>query len=76
MTDRVINFNPGPSTLPVAALERAQKELLNYEGSGMSIMEHSHRGKEYDALLPFPRRLRHIPNKRHTPIPTKRLQRL
>jgi len=47
---RVFNFNAGPSTLPLSALERAQKELLDFEGTGMSIMEHSHRGKQYEAV--------------------------
>lgn len=50
MSDRVINFNPGPATLPLAALEKAQSEFLNYHGTGMSIMEHSHRGKDYEAV--------------------------
>ena len=47
---RVINFNAGPAGLPLPALERARDELLDFQGSGMSIMEHSHRGKEYDAV--------------------------
>ncbi|WNG35788.1 3-phosphoserine/phosphohydroxythreonine transaminase [Archangium violaceum] len=47
---RVINFNPGPAGLPLPALERARDELLDFQGSGMSVMEHSHRGKEYDAV--------------------------
>ena len=47
---RVINFNAGPAGLPQPALERAREELLDFQGSGMSIMEHSHRGKEYDAV--------------------------
>jgi phosphoserine aminotransferase len=47
---RALNFNAGPATLPIAALERAQAELLDFGGSGMSIMEMSHRGKEYDAV--------------------------
>ncbi|HEY3592938.1 MAG TPA: 3-phosphoserine/phosphohydroxythreonine transaminase, partial [Polyangiaceae bacterium] len=47
---RVHNFNPGPAALPLAALERAQAELVDYRGSGMSIIEHSHRGKEYEAV--------------------------
>ena len=47
---RVINFNAGPAGLPLPALERARDELLDYGGSGMSIMEHSHRGKEYEAV--------------------------
>jgi len=44
---RKINFNAGPSAMPLPALELAQKEMLNFEGTGMSIMEHSHRGKDF-----------------------------
>src|SRR5688500_8805415 len=47
---RVINFNPGPAGLPLPALERAREELIDFQKSGMSIMEHSHRGKEYEAV--------------------------
>ncbi|MBM4780954.1 MAG: 3-phosphoserine/phosphohydroxythreonine transaminase [Archangiaceae bacterium] len=47
---RVINFNAGPAGLPLPALERARDELLDFNGSGMSIMEHSHRGKDYEAV--------------------------
>src|SRR4051794_40018425 len=47
---RVINFNAGPAGLPLPALERARDELLDYAGSGMSILEHSHRGKEYEGV--------------------------
>ena len=47
---RLINFNAGPAGLPLPALERARDELLEFQGSGMSILEHSHRGKEYDAV--------------------------
>jgi phosphoserine aminotransferase len=47
---RVINFNAGPAGLPLPALERAREEFLDFVGSGMSIMEHSHRGKEYEAV--------------------------
>ena len=47
---RAHNFNAGPAGLPLAALERAQRELLDFEGTGMSIMEHSHRGKAYEAV--------------------------
>ena len=50
MVTRHVNFNAGPSTLPLPALERAQAELLDYEGSGMSIIEHSHRGAVYEAV--------------------------
>jgi phosphoserine aminotransferase len=47
---RVFNFSAGPATLPLEVLEEAQRELVDYAGSGMSIMEHSHRGKEYSAV--------------------------
>ena len=47
---RTMNFNAGPATLPLPALERARDELLDFAGSGMSVMEHSHRGKEYEAV--------------------------
>jgi len=47
---RKINFNAGPAALPLPALERARDELLDFAGSGMSVMEHSHRGKEYEAV--------------------------
>lgn len=44
---RVINFNAGPATLPLPVLEQAQKEFLEFEGTGMSLLEHSHRGATY-----------------------------
>jgi len=47
---RAMNFNAGPAALPLAALERAREELLDFEGSGMSVMEHSHRGKVYEKV--------------------------
>jgi phosphoserine aminotransferase len=47
---RIMNFNAGPAALPLAALERAREELIDFAGSGMSIMEHSHRGKEYEKV--------------------------
>lgn len=47
---RVHNFNAGPAALPLAALERAQREMLDFEGTGMSIIEHSHRGKAYERV--------------------------
>jgi phosphoserine aminotransferase len=46
----VHNFNAGPAALPLPALERAQRELLEFEGTGMSIIEHSHRGKAYEGV--------------------------
>ncbi|MCL6548609.1 MAG: aminotransferase class V-fold PLP-dependent enzyme, partial [Alicyclobacillus sp.] len=46
----VHNFNAGPAALPTEALERAREELLNYGGSGMSVMEMSHRSKQYEEI--------------------------
>lgn len=48
--NRVKNFNAGPAALPLPALERARDEFLDFSRSGMSVMEHSHRGKEYEAV--------------------------
>jgi phosphoserine aminotransferase len=47
---RVHNFNPGPSALPLEALERARDEMLDFNNTGMSIMELSHRGAVYEAV--------------------------
>ncbi|MBZ0270678.1 3-phosphoserine/phosphohydroxythreonine transaminase [bacterium] len=47
---RAHNFSAGPAAIPLAALERAREELLDVAGSGMSVMELSHRGKEYEAI--------------------------
>lgn len=47
---RVFNFAAGPSTLPLPVLEQAQKELLDFNGTGMSIVEMSHRGKPFMAV--------------------------
>lgn len=44
---RVYNFSPGPSMLPLPVLEKAQAELTDYQGTGMSVMEMSHRSKTY-----------------------------
>ena len=44
---RIYNFSAGPSMLPLPVLERAGAEITNYNGTGMSVMEMSHRGKEY-----------------------------
>lgn len=50
MTGSIVNFNAGPAGLPRAALERARDEFLDFDGTGISVMEHSHRGKAYDAV--------------------------
>ena len=47
---RVYNFSAGPATLPQAVIERARDEMLDWNGSGMSVMEMSHRGKEYMSI--------------------------
>lgn len=47
---RVFNFNPGPATLPLEVLEEAKAELVDFKGIGMSILEASHRGKDYEAV--------------------------
>lgn len=49
--NRIYNFSAGPSMLPEPVLLSAQKNLLNYEGSGMSVMEMSHRSKVYDKII-------------------------
>ena len=48
---RVYNFSAGPSMLPEAVLEEAAKQMMNYEGCGMSVMEMSHRSAEYEAII-------------------------
>jgi phosphoserine aminotransferase len=44
-TERIYNFSAGPSMLPLPVLEQAAAEMTNYRGSGMSVMEMSHRSK-------------------------------
>ncbi len=51
MTRRVFNFNAGPAVLPLVVLERARGELLDYRGTGMSVMEMSHRSREFEGIL-------------------------
>lgn len=48
---RAHNFNAGPGTLPLPVLEQAQAELLDFRGTGMSLMEMSHRSAEFDAVI-------------------------
>ena len=48
---RVYNFSAGPSMLPLEVLEQAAAEMLDYKGSGQSVMEMSHRSKEYQAII-------------------------
>ena len=50
MYDRSYNFSAGPATMPVAVLEEIRDEMLNYRGSGMSVMEMSHRSKVFQEI--------------------------
>ena len=49
--ERVHNFNAGPAVLPEEVLREAQADLFNYKGMGLSVMEMSHRSKEYQAII-------------------------
>lgn len=49
-TDRVFNFSAGPAAIPLPVLERAREELTSWRGCGMSVMELSHRGKEFMSI--------------------------
>src|ERR1700682_3142315 len=48
---RVSNFNAGPGALPLSVLERIREELLDWRGSGMSVMEMSHRSPEFASII-------------------------
>lgn len=48
---RTYNFSAGPAVLPVEVLEQSQADLINWKGSGMSVMEMSHRGKEFEGII-------------------------
>lgn len=50
MVKRNVNFNPGPAALPLEVLKIVQEELLDYRGSGMSILESSHRAREFEEI--------------------------
>ena len=49
--NRIYNFNPGPAALPLSVLEEIQEHFLDFQGSGMSISEISHRSPEFDAVI-------------------------
>ncbi len=51
MTDRIYNFSAGPAVLPEPVLRKAQEAVWNIAGSGIGIMEHSHRGKVFDRII-------------------------
>lgn len=48
---RAFNFNAGPAALPLSVLERVREEMLDYRGTGMSVMEMSHRSREFEEIL-------------------------
>ena len=64
--DRVYNFSAGPAVLPESVLQEAAAEMMNYRGTGMSVMEMSHRSKAYQAIIDEAeadiRRLMNIPD--------------
>ena len=64
--DRVFNFSAGPAVLPESVLQEAAGEMMNYRGTGMSVMEMSHRSKAYQAIIDEAeadiRRLMNIPD--------------
>ena len=66
MYDRTYNFSAGPATMPVEVLEEIRDEMMNYRGSGMCVMEMSHRSKVfqeiYDNAEADLRQLMHIPD--------------
>lgn len=49
-TERVFNFSPGPATLPTEVLQQAADEMLSWRGTGVSVMEMSHRSKEFESI--------------------------
>ena len=63
---RVYNFSAGPSMLPESVLEKAQKEMVEYGTAGMSVMEMSHRSKDYEDIIntaeALVRELMHVPD--------------
>lgn len=51
MSNRIHNFSAGPSALPIEVLEQAKADLTNYKGAGLSVMEMSHRSKDFQAIF-------------------------
>lgn len=49
--NRIYNFSAGPAQLPLEVLKEAQEEMLDYRGTGMSVMEMSHRGKDFGKII-------------------------
>jgi phosphoserine aminotransferase len=51
MAKRIFNFNAGPAALPLPVLEEIQQEMLDFRGTGMSVLEISHRSKPFESVL-------------------------
>lgn len=51
MEQRALTFNPGPAALPLSVLEQIQREILNYRNIGMSVLEMSHRSRDFENIL-------------------------
>jgi len=51
MPERIYNFSPGPAVLPYEVLEQAAKDVVNYQGKGLSILEMSHRSKDFTNVI-------------------------
>lgn len=51
MSNRIYNFSAGPAILPEEVLREAQEDMLSYKGTGMNVMEMSHREKVYDGIF-------------------------
>ena len=51
MEKRVYNFSPGPAVLPLPVLQEAQRDLIGLPGTGISILEISHRSKTFDKII-------------------------
>ncbi len=50
-SERILNFSPGPAVLPVPVLEEARDSLLSFDGTGIGILEHSHRGPAFEGVV-------------------------
>ena len=50
MTERIFNFSAGPAIMPLEVLEEAREDLLSLRGTGIGVLEHSHRGKAFTAV--------------------------
>ena len=68
MSKRAHNFCAGPAALPEAVLLRAQADLLDWQGKGLSVMEMSHRSDDYVAIASEFRSLAHLPGVKHATV--------